>query len=114
MADICQLARARDSVHLDKRVHQGQTMSSWSESAATGFAHLSTLKPITLEDIESVDPTLHKGLTWMLDNDIDAGLDGDQDSKVIDTTFSVEHEAFGVVRTHELKKGGKNIPVSHS
>ena len=46
----------------------------------------------------------------MLDNNIDG--DGDEDSKVIDTTFSVEHEAFGVVRTHELKKGGKNLPVS--
>ena len=68
-------------------------------------------KAITLEDIEDVDPTLHKGLQWMLDNNIDG--DGvDEDSKVIDTTFSVEHEAFGVVRTHELKKGGKTIPVS--
>ena len=68
-------------------------------------------KAITLEDIEDVDPTLHKGLQWMLDNNIDG--DGvDEDSKVIDTTFSVEHEAFGVIRTHELKKGGKTIPVS--
>ena len=29
----------------------------------------------------------------------------------IDTTFSVEHEAFGVIRVHELKPGGKLVPV---
>ena len=46
-------------------------------------------KSITLEDIEEVDPTLHKGLRWMLDNNIDG--DGEnEDTKLIDTTFSVE------------------------
>ena len=59
-------------------------------------------KPITLDDIEANDPDLHKSLNWMLNNNI-------QD--IIDTSFSVEHEAFGVIRVHELKPGGKNIPV---
>ena len=37
----------------------------------------------------------------MLDNNID-GDGKDEDTKLIDTTFSVKHEAFGIVRTHEL------------
>ena len=61
-------------------------------------------KSITLDDIEGVDPGLHSSLHWMLANDISEG-------GVIDTTFSVEHEAFGVVQTHELRKGGKDIQV---
>lgn len=60
-------------------------------------------KPITLDDIEDVDPSLHKSLQWMLSNNIEG---------IIDTTFSVEHEAFGVVKTHELKKNGGEIPVT--
>ena len=59
-------------------------------------------KSITLDDIESVDPNLHSSLHWILANDI---------TGVIDNSFSVEHEAFGVVQTHELKKGGKEIQV---
>lgn len=60
-------------------------------------------KPITLDDIEAVDPDLHRSLTWMLDNDI---------SDVLDTTFSVEHDAFGQLQVHELKPGGKDIAVT--
>jgi E3 ubiquitin ligase SMURF1/2 len=69
-------------------------------------------KSIVLDDIETVDPSLHSSLRWMLENDISDG--------VLDTTFSVEHEAFGVVQTHELKKGGKDLqvrallPINHS
>ena len=59
-------------------------------------------KPIQLADIESVDPSLHSSLQWMLINDI---------TGVIDTTFSVEHEAFGVVTTHELRRGGNDMQV---
>lgn len=61
-------------------------------------------KRITLDDIEGVDPNLHSSLRWILENDI---------TGIIDNTFSVEHEAFGVVHTHELKKGGKDINVSY-
>ena len=59
-------------------------------------------KNITLDDIEGVDPNLHSSLSWMLNNSIEG---------VLDNTFSVEHEAFGLLQTHELKKGGKDIPV---
>ncbi|XP_059470031.1 E3 ubiquitin-protein ligase SMURF2 [Neocloeon triangulifer] len=60
-------------------------------------------KPITLDDIEDVDPELQRSLVWMLDNNI---------TGVIDTTFSVEHNSFGELKEHELKPGGKDIPVT--
>ncbi|XP_008197287.1 E3 ubiquitin-protein ligase SMURF2 isoform X2 [Tribolium castaneum] len=60
-------------------------------------------KPITLQDIEGVDPELHRSLTWMLENNIDG---------VLDTTFSVENNSFGIVKVHELKPSGATIPVT--
>lgn len=60
-------------------------------------------KPITLGDIESVDPDLHRSLNWILDNDI---------TDVIDTTFLVHHNAFGQLQEHELKPDGRNIAVT--
>ncbi|BES98348.1 e3 ubiquitin-protein ligase [Nesidiocoris tenuis] len=60
-------------------------------------------KPITLDDIEEVDQELHRSLTWMLNNDI---------TNVIDTTFAVEFNTFGVLKVHELKTGGKDIQVT--
>ncbi|CAM9917416.1 E3 ubiquitin-protein ligase SMURF2 isoform X1 [Lethenteron reissneri] len=59
-------------------------------------------KPITLADMETVDPELHKSLVWILENDI---------TGVLENTFCVEHEAFGQLVQHELKPNGKNLPV---
>ncbi|XP_063234508.1 E3 ubiquitin-protein ligase SMURF1 isoform X2 [Bacillus rossius redtenbacheri] len=69
----------------------------------TPFYKMLLNKPITLEDIEGVDPDLHRSLTWMLENDI---------TGVIETTFSVEHNSFGVLKVHELKSGGREILVT--
>uniref|UniRef100_A0A2C9JGB1 HECT-type E3 ubiquitin transferase n=1 Tax=Biomphalaria glabrata TaxID=6526 RepID=A0A2C9JGB1_BIOGL len=60
-------------------------------------------KPVTLDDLESVDPYLHRSLCWMLENNIE---------NVLDHTFSVEHNAFGCMTEHELKPGGKEIKVT--
>ncbi|GFN79785.1 E3 ubiquitin-protein ligase smurf2 [Plakobranchus ocellatus] len=60
-------------------------------------------KPVTLDDLESVDPHLHRSLCWMLENDIE---------NVLDHTFSVEHNSFGCLQEHELKPGGKDITVT--
>ncbi|XP_013415244.1 E3 ubiquitin-protein ligase SMURF2-like isoform X1 [Lingula anatina] len=60
-------------------------------------------KPITLEDLETVDPELHRSLCWMLENDI---------TEVIHNSFSVEHNAFGEIQVHDLKPEGKDIPVT--
>lgn len=69
----------------------------------TPFYKMLLNKPITLDDIESVDPELHRSLKWILENDI---------STVIDTTFAVEFNSFGVLKVHELKTGGKDIPLN--
>ncbi|KNC23411.1 hypothetical protein FF38_00766 [Lucilia cuprina] len=60
-------------------------------------------KPITLSDIEGVDPELHRSLTWMLENNI---------TNVIESTFSVENNSFGALVVHELKPSGASIPVT--
>uniref|UniRef100_A0AAX7VSW8 HECT-type E3 ubiquitin transferase n=1 Tax=Astatotilapia calliptera TaxID=8154 RepID=A0AAX7VSW8_ASTCA len=60
-------------------------------------------KPITLDDMESVDPDLHNSLVWILDNDI---------TGVLDHTFCVEHNAYGEIIPHELKPNGKSISVT--
>uniref|UniRef100_A0A3P8ZRR8 HECT-type E3 ubiquitin transferase n=1 Tax=Esox lucius TaxID=8010 RepID=A0A3P8ZRR8_ESOLU len=60
-------------------------------------------KPITLGDMESVDPDLHNSLVWILDNDI---------TGVLDHTFCVEHNAYGEIIQHELKPNGKSIQVT--
>ncbi|XP_040581330.1 E3 ubiquitin-protein ligase SMURF2 isoform X2 [Lepeophtheirus salmonis] len=71
----------------------------------TPFYKMMLNKPINLDDIEAVDPDLHKSLKWILSNDI---------SGIIDNTFSVEHEAFGLTKVYELKENGKDIPVNES
>lgn len=60
-------------------------------------------KAIVLDDITNVDAELHRSLTWMLENDIGG---------VIDTTFSVEHNAYGAIQVHDLKTEGRDIVVS--
>ncbi|GLB35336.1 putative ubiquitin-protein ligase [Lyophyllum shimeji] len=60
-------------------------------------------KKVTLSDLESVDAELHRGLTWMLENDI---------TDVIDETFTTTEERFGEMVTIELKPGGADVPVT--
>ncbi|KAG6885071.1 hypothetical protein C0993_006150 [Termitomyces sp. T159_Od127] len=60
-------------------------------------------KKVTLGDLESVDAELHRGMTWMLENDI---------TGVIDETFTTVEDRFGEMVTIELKVGGADIPVT--
>lgn len=60
-------------------------------------------KTVQLDDLEEVDPELHRSLVWLLENDIEA---------VLDHTFSVEHSSFGQVTQYELKPGGCDIKVT--
>ena len=60
-------------------------------------------KKIAIQDLESVDAGLHRGLTWMLENDI---------TDVIEDTFSITEEHFGEVVTVDLKEGGRDIEVT--
>lgn len=60
-------------------------------------------KKISLPDLESVDAGLHRGLSWMLDNDI---------TDVIEDTFSITEEHFGEMVTVDLKENGRDIDVT--
>ncbi|EGO21513.1 hypothetical protein SERLADRAFT_440766 [Serpula lacrymans var. lacrymans S7.9] len=60
-------------------------------------------KKVTLSDLESVDAELHRGLTWMLENDI---------TDVIDETFTTTEERFGEMVNVELKPGGGDVTVT--
>ncbi|KAF5331167.1 hypothetical protein D9619_005978 [Psilocybe cf. subviscida] len=60
-------------------------------------------KKVTLADLESVDAELHRGMTWMLDNDI---------TDIIDETFTTTEERFGEMVTIELIPGGADKPVT--
>ncbi|KAF9815454.1 hypothetical protein IEO21_04625 [Rhodonia placenta] len=69
----------------------------------TAFYKMILKKKVTLADLESVDAELHRGLTWMLENDI---------TDVIDETFTTTEERFGEMVTVELKPGGEDVPVT--
>jgi len=69
----------------------------------TAFYKMILKKKVTLVDLESVDAELHRGLTWMLDNDI---------TDVIDETFTTTEERFGEMVTVELKPGGGDVEVT--
>ncbi|SGY62078.1 BQ5605_C007g04651 [Microbotryum silenes-dioicae] len=62
-------------------------------------------KRIDHNDLESIDPEYHKSLVWMLENDIDG---------VIDLTFSIESDDFGVTSVVDLLPNGRNIPVTNA
>ncbi|XP_038160837.1 E3 ubiquitin-protein ligase Itchy-like [Cyprinodon tularosa] len=61
-------------------------------------------KPLTVNDLESIDPEFYNSLMWIKDNNIeDCGLE---------MFFSVDKEILGEISTHELKPGGGDIPVT--
>ncbi|XP_055022457.1 itchy E3 ubiquitin protein ligase b [Boleophthalmus pectinirostris] len=61
-------------------------------------------KPLTLKDLESIDPEFYNSLIWIKDNNIEeCGLE---------MFFSVDKEILGEITTHELKPGGGDIQVT--
>ncbi|KAF2866207.1 hypothetical protein BDV95DRAFT_215567 [Massariosphaeria phaeospora] len=60
-------------------------------------------RPVNLKDMETLDLEYYKSLQWMLENDI---------TDIITETFSVEVEAFGEVKIHDLMENGRDIPVT--
>uniref|UniRef100_A0A8C6Q1C0 E3 ubiquitin-protein ligase n=1 Tax=Nothobranchius furzeri TaxID=105023 RepID=A0A8C6Q1C0_NOTFU len=61
-------------------------------------------KPLTLNDLESIDPEFYNSLMWIKDNNIEeCGLE---------MFFSVDKEILGEITTHELKPGGGDIQVT--
>ncbi|XP_063950930.1 E3 ubiquitin-protein ligase Su(dx)-like [Lytechinus pictus] len=61
-------------------------------------------KPLTLRDLESIDPEFYNSLVWIKDNNIDE-LD-------MEMTFVADFEILGKVETVDLKEGGKDIDVT--
>ncbi|KAJ3026294.1 UNVERIFIED_CONTAM: hypothetical protein HDU68_005895 [Siphonaria sp. JEL0065] len=59
--------------------------------------------PVDWKDMEAIDPSFHKSLQWILENDI---------TDIMDLTFSTEVDDFGVERIIDLKPNGRNIEVT--
>jgi len=59
-------------------------------------------KPITINDMESVDSEYYNSLMWILEND----------PADLDLRFAVDEETFGLMHQRELKPNGANIPVT--
>ncbi|XP_072134563.1 E3 ubiquitin-protein ligase NEDD4-like isoform X1 [Mobula birostris] len=60
-------------------------------------------KPITLQDMESVDSEYYNSLMWILEND----------PTDLDLRFVVDEELFGQTQQHELKPNGSEILVTN-
>ncbi len=60
-------------------------------------------KPVSVKDIESMDPDYYKSVTWMLGNSIEGA---------IIETFSTEVDKFGAVEVIDLVPNGHNIDVT--
>ncbi|KAL0955931.1 hypothetical protein HGRIS_002119 [Hohenbuehelia grisea] len=59
-------------------------------------------KPVDYKDVEWVDPEYYNSLCWILEND----------PTLLELTFSVEADEFGVNRIVPLKENGESIPVT--
>ncbi|MEQ2202724.1 hypothetical protein XENOCAPTIV_013639 [Xenoophorus captivus] len=61
-------------------------------------------KPLTVNDLESIDPEFYNSLMWIKDNNIEeCGLE---------MFFSVDKEILGEISTNDLKPGGGDIQVT--
>jgi hypothetical protein len=61
--------------------------------------------PVDFKDLEAVDPEFYKSLVWILENDI---------TDVMELTFSVESDEFGIHKVIDLKPEGQTLPVTES
>ncbi|KAB5574640.1 hypothetical protein PHYPO_G00211340 [Pangasianodon hypophthalmus] len=68
------------------------------------FYKMMLQKPITLQDMESVDSEYFNSLKWILEND----------PTDLDLRFTIDEELFGQTHQHELKPGGADIVVTDS
>ncbi|KAJ2577019.1 hypothetical protein GGH19_001662, partial [Coemansia sp. RSA 1807] len=68
----------------------------------SSFYKMILKKPITLEDMQSVDADIYRSLKWTLENDISE----------MGFTFTVDDDRFGERVEVELKPGGKDLDVT--
>jgi E3 ubiquitin-protein ligase HUWE1 len=86
---------------IGKAMHDSQLMDA--HFTRSYYKHILGL-PIHYTDIESIDPDYFKNLKWILENDI---------TDVLESTFSVQSEEFGVMKLVDLKPNGSKIPVTN-
>lgn len=67
------------------------------------FYKMMLQKPITLQDMESVDSEYFNSLMWILEND----------PEDLDMRFTIDEELFGQTHQHDLKPGGSEIVVTN-
>uniref|UniRef100_A0A3B5A097 E3 ubiquitin-protein ligase n=1 Tax=Stegastes partitus TaxID=144197 RepID=A0A3B5A097_9TELE len=67
------------------------------------FYKMMLQKPITLQDMESVDSEYFNSLMWILEND----------PTDLDLRFTIDEELFGQTHQHELTPGGTEIVVTN-
>uniref|UniRef100_A0A3Q4BM07 E3 ubiquitin-protein ligase n=1 Tax=Mola mola TaxID=94237 RepID=A0A3Q4BM07_MOLML len=67
------------------------------------FYKMMLQKPITLQDMESVDSEYFNSLMWILEND----------PTDLDLRFTIDEDLFGQTHQHELKLGGAEIVVTN-
>jgi hypothetical protein len=61
-------------------------------------------RPLTIKDLEKVDPEYCKNLLWLLENPVDdAGLE---------LTFSVDYTVLGESKSYDLMPDGASLPVT--
>lgn len=63
-------------------------------------------KKILLSDLESVDNEFYNSIVWISQNNIDECQ--------MDLYFVADYELLGELKTHELKAGGTDIPVTEA
>lgn len=61
--------------------------------------------PVDFKDLEAVDLDYYKSLNWMLENDI---------TDLVEQTFAVDTDEFGVAKTVDLKPNGRDILVTEA
>eukprot|EP00066_Takifugu_rubripes_P019352 XP_011608618.1 PREDICTED: E3 ubiquitin-protein ligase NEDD4 isoform X4 [Takifugu rubripes] len=81
-------------------VHHGKLLDAFF---IRPFYKMMLQKPITLQDMESVDSEYFNSLMWILEND----------PTDLDLMFTVDEELFGQTHQHELKSGGTDIIVTN-
>ncbi|CCU99557.1 unnamed protein product [Malassezia sympodialis ATCC 42132] len=85
---------------IGKAIYDGRLLDAYFTRSF--YKHILGRK-VDYKDLEAVDPEYYNSIEWMLHNDI---------TDVLELTFAVEDEVFGVTQVVELKPEGASIPVT--
>ena len=85
---------------IGKAIYDGRLMDCYFTRS---FYKLMLGIEVDYKDMEAIDPSYHKSLEWILNNEI---------TDILDLNFILEVDEFGRQRTVELIQNGKNTPVT--